>query len=156
MPASAAVATAPGAQRPGWSCEIERIIDGDTIVCAGDEHVRLLLIDTPERGQKPYGALATRALRDLLARNPVVWLEPDIEEVDRYGRTLAYLWLRDGRMVNEEMARRGYAVSLTYPPNVKYVDEIRAAVSEAQEAGRGLWETPAFECTPREYRARDC
>lgn len=135
---------------------VDRIIDGDTIVCGGGERVRLLLIDTPERSQGPYGARATEALEDLLDEADVVRLERDIQPRDQYGRTLAYLWLPDGRMVNEEMARLGYAVPLTYPPNVQYVDRIVAAVASAREAERGLWSTTAFECTPREHRRGSC
>lgn len=148
-----------GAELPqprGRRCPVERIIDGDTLVCEGGERVRLLLIDTPERAQQPFSDLATEALSSLLGEHAVIWLETDVQPVDRYGRTLAYLWLQDGRMVNEEMALSGYAVSLTYPPNVRYVERIRAAVAEAQAAERGLWSTPAFTCTPRDHRARRC
>ena len=140
----------------GRPCTVVRVVDGDTIGCASGERVRLLLIDTPERSQDPYGSMATQALEDLISGQSEVNLEADVEPRDRYGRTLAYVWLADGRMANEEMARGGFAVSLTYPPNVRYVERIRAAVSEARDAGRGLWSTPAFACTPREHRRGDC
>jgi hypothetical protein len=48
-------------------------------------------------------------------------LECDVERRDRYGRMLAYVWV-DGQMVNWALVRQGWAVVLTYPPNVKYVD----------------------------------
>jgi micrococcal nuclease len=59
-------------------------------------------------------------------------------------------------MAHEEMARQGYAVSLTYPPNVRHVERIRSAVEEAKQARRGLWSTSAFERNPRDFRARRC
>jgi micrococcal nuclease len=83
-------------------------------------------------------------------------LETDVDPQDRYGRVLAYAYAADGRMVNEEMALRGYALSLTYPPNVRYVERMRSAVQEARSEGRGLHATSAFACTPKDYRAGNC
>jgi micrococcal nuclease len=53
-----------------------------------------------------------------------VTLELDVQERNRYNRTLAYVYVRDGRMVNEEMARLGL-VLVTDPANVKHVERIR-------------------------------
>jgi micrococcal nuclease len=58
---------------------------------------------------------------------------------DRYGRALVYVWLQDGRMFNEVLAERGYALPLTIPPNVDYAKRFAAAARRAREAGRGLW-----------------
>ncbi len=55
-------------------------------------------------------------------------LDRDVQPRDRYDRTLAYVWLPDGRMANDELAQQGYAVPLTYPPNVRHVKRIRSAV----------------------------
>ena len=71
-----------------------------------------------------------------------VRLEKDISETDKYGRLLRYVYV-DGDFVNLELVRGGYALLLTIPPNVKYVDELLAAQQEAREAKRGLW----GECT---------
>jgi micrococcal nuclease len=141
---------------PGRDCRVARVSDGDTLRCVGGEVVRLLMIDAPENSQPPYGAVAGAALRALTPPGSVVRLETDVRAVDRYHRTLAYVWLPDGRMANEEMARKGYAVALVYPPNVRHVERIRAAVVEAREARRGLWERDAFECLPRDHRAHRC
>ncbi|MEX2154537.1 MAG: thermonuclease family protein [Gemmatimonadaceae bacterium] len=75
---------------------------------------------------------------------------------DPAGRTLAYVYLGDGRMVNEEMARQGFVLALVYPPNVKHVERIRAAVEDARKAERGLWSTSAFECAPVDRRRGRC
>lgn len=42
------------------------------------------------------------------------------KKTDKYGRLLAYVWLSDGRMLNEVLIREGYAQVYTIPPNVKY------------------------------------
>lgn len=148
-----AAATAPGSS---IRCVLERVVDGDTIHCRRGTRIRLLLIGTPEMDQVPYGTEARQFLVELVPLGTALNVAYDVVRQDRYGRTLAYLFMPDGRMVNEEVARAGYAVVSVYPPNVKYVDRIRLAVARAQSAGVGLWETPAFKCTPAEYRANRC
>jgi len=137
-------------------CTIVRVVDGDSVTCAGGLRVRLLLIDAPESDQRPYGAIATRALRYLVPVGERTTLELDVQQRDRYGRLLAYVYAPDGRMVNEEMVREGYALLYTLPPNVRHVDRIRAALEEARAERRGLWVTPAFECPPVLHRRRAC
>ena len=62
-----------------------------------------------------------------------------IEERDRYGRALAYLYLDDGRLLNLLLLKRGYAQVLTIPPNVDFAPRFRMAARRARAAGRGLW-----------------
>ncbi len=136
------------------SCAVERIIDGDTLVCQGGERIRLLLIDAPESGQRPLGAAATREL-EALAGGRVLGVEYDVQRTDRYGRTLAYLWSEEGQ-VNAAMVARGMALIATYPPNVKYVDAMLALQRTAREAGVGLWSVDGFACRPADFRAKRC
>jgi micrococcal nuclease len=72
-----------------------------------------------------------------------VRLELDARQRDRWGRLLAYVWLRDahGRevMANAEIVRRGYAHASTVPPNVRHAELFRALEREARGAERGLW-----------------
>lgn len=138
------------------SCVVDSVNDGDTLSCRDGTRVRLLLIDTPELAQEPYGGRARDALARIAPVDTRLRVETDVQPKDRYGRTLAYLWLPDGTMVNEEMARRGYALVLSYPPNVRYVDRVRGAVEQARRERRGLWGTPAFACSPRDFRAKRC
>ncbi|MCD6033532.1 MAG: domain protein beta Propeller, partial [Thermomicrobiales bacterium] len=67
----------------------------------------------------------------------------DVSDRDRFGRLLRYVWLdfEDGEvyLVNEALVRAGYATFSTFPPDVKYVDEIREAGQFARESGYGLW-----------------
>lgn len=137
-------------------CEVTDVIDGDTIRCGELGRVRLLLIDTPERDQKPWGGRAREALAALIPVGSSVRLESDVQPRDRYGRLLAYLYRLDGLQVNEMMVRNGFAEVLVYPPNVRHVDVLRRAREAAREAKRGLWSTEAFECTPRDHRSDTC
>jgi micrococcal nuclease len=59
-------------------------------------------------------------------------------------------------MVNLMMARQGLAVPLVLPPNVQYVEVIRAAADPAREAGLGLWAVEAFACLPEAFRDGLC
>jgi micrococcal nuclease len=65
-----------------------------------------------------------------------------VEERDRYGRALAYVWLDNGRFLNRMLVARGFAQPLTVPPNVAYEDVFVRAARRARETGRGLWGRP--------------
>jgi micrococcal nuclease len=148
----------PIAAQQRIACRVAHITDGDTFWarCPGDVKVRMLLIDAPERDQFPFGRDAKAQLAGLLPPKSRVTLELDLRRTDRYGRILAYAFGADGRMANEEMVRSGYATVLVYPPNVRYVERIRAAAAEARRANRGLWAKGGFACTPGQHRRRDC
>lgn len=141
---------------PAQTCRVTRVADGDTIHCGRLGRIRLLMIDAPELAQGQPGRDAQRALEHMLPVGTDVTVETDVQPLDTYKRTLGYVYFTDGRMVNEEMARSGYATSLVYPPNVRYVERIRAAVADARKARRGLWATDFFDCSPRDYRAGRC
>jgi len=137
-------------------CVVRKITDGDTFTCKNGTKVRLLLIDAPEHDQKPFGAMARSHLMTLIRAGDTVRLETDVQRHDRYHRLLAYAYLSDGRMINEEMARAGYVLALSYPPDVRYIERIRKAIDGARAAKRGLWRTGAFQCTPYDHRRQWC
>ncbi len=105
--------------------------------------VRYIGVDTPEthhpmRGVEPYGMEAAEANRKLVD-GKTVRLEFDVEQRDRYGRLLAYVYLEDGTFVNAWLVENGYAMVMTIPPNVKHQALFLKLQREAREAGRGLW-----------------
>jgi micrococcal nuclease len=103
--------------------------------------VRLIGVDTPEvHGRAEcFGAEAAAFVERLMPPGARVSYRLGTERRDRYGRALAYVWLRDGRFLNRLLVARGYAQPLTIPPNVEYADRFRADARSAREAGRGLW-----------------
>ncbi len=115
---------------------VVNVTDGDTIEVSDGRRVRYIGINTPERGQ-PFYTEATNINQQLTA-GKTIQLELDIESIDQYGRTLAYVWA-DGLLVNLEIVQQGYANAFTVPPNVKYEAQFRQAEREARETGRGLW-----------------
>jgi len=129
------------------SAQAVRVIDGDTIeVCCvfGDrEKVRYIGINTPEtkhpaKGVEYYGKEASEANRKLVD-GKTINLEFDVEQRDRYGRLLAYVFLKDGTFVNAWLVENGFAQVMTVPPNVKHQELFLKLQREAREAGRGLW-----------------
>ena len=137
------------------ACEVTRIVDGDTIDCEPFGRIRLIGMDTPEADQAPFGQMATQTLANLIPVGSEVLIEPDIEATDQYGRILGYIW-SGGGMVNWTMVRAGYAVVLTYPPNVQYVDWFESAEITARSEFAGLWGIDGFECEPRAHRRGQC
>jgi micrococcal nuclease len=138
------------------TCAITHVVDGDTVRCGAVGRVRLLLIDSPERDQAPWGDRAREALAELIPVGSDVHLETDVRRLDRYRRTLAYVYRPDGLQVNEMMVRNGFAEVYVVPPNVRHVDALRRARDAARVAKRGLWSTEAFDCAPRDHRAKAC
>jgi micrococcal nuclease len=124
---------------------VVRVVDGDTIhvrVGSRVEKVRYIGVNTPEvhhprRGEEPGGRAAARVNRTLVESRRVR-LELDVQQRDRYGRLLAYVWIGEA-MVNAELVRLGYAQVMTVPPNVRYQAVLLKHQREARDSGRGLW-----------------
>lgn len=147
----------PGPQRPPPSavaCVVKKLADGDSLTCADGRKVRLLLIDTPEMQQKPWGPMAKRQLELLARPGTSLRLERDKTPKDRYGRTLAYAWAGDV-MINERMVANGWAVVLAYQ-DVRYLERMKRAERLAQAGKKGLWQDWAFRCRPVDFRAHRC
>jgi micrococcal nuclease len=138
------------------SARVIMVHDGDTvsvILRGREEKVRLIGIDAPELGQKPWGRKAKKHLEEILSRTGwITLLEFDVQERDKYGRLLAYLWTRDKKLINLEMLKDGFAVLYTLPPNVKYVEVLRDGQHSARENDLGIWGRDGLRETPQEYR----
>ncbi len=135
-------ATLPLAAQQAETFLVTRVIDGDTIVLEGMGTVRLIGVDTPEtvdprRPVQRFGKEASEFTRALLAGRRVR-VAYDQERTDRYGRTLAYVYLLDGTFVNAEIVRQGYGLAYTRFP-FKYLDAFRRHERDARQQQRGLW-----------------
>jgi micrococcal nuclease len=126
---------------------VVNVVDGDTIdvlIDGREIRVRLIGMDTPEThsGVEFLGPEASQALSDLVAGKDVV-LEKDVSDTDRYGRALRYVWLEEDSgwlLVNLELIRLGFAQITTYPPDVKYVDQLYVPAQDAAQAEAiGVW-----------------
>lgn len=119
-------------------CELERVVDGDTIIVHNSEgeriRVRLTGINAPEsvhpdeNENTEEGRDASQFLKDLLENVDTVYLEYDEEQFDQYDRTLAYVWIDTGDtyiMVNEIMLATDHAEPVYIEPNLRYADTFR-------------------------------
>ena len=129
---------------------VQRVVDGDTfiaVVGARRFRVRLIGVDTPET-VKPntpvqcYGPEASAYAKHLLTGKEVR-LVYDVDRYDRYGRTLAYVYLGK-TLFNLALVQQGYAVIETVPPDIAHVEEFVAAQRAARAKHLGLWLTCAF------------
>ncbi|VVB82642.1 Staphylococcal nuclease homologue [uncultured archaeon] len=121
---------------------VERIIDGDTIVVSNNTHVRLLGINTPEKGEF-YHDEAINFLSELILNKTVI-LEYGKDKTDLYGRTLAYILL-DGKNINIEQVRNGFANFYIYDQD-KYTKVLENAWNECIANGTNLCEKSQDKC----------
>ena len=115
--------------------------DGDTLYLSRIGKVRLIGVDTPEvyGGVECYGRRASGFVERVAPLGSRVLYRLGVEERDRYGRALAYIWLGDGRFLNRLLVVQGYAQPLTIPPNDEYADVFVEASRSARRASAGLW-----------------
>ncbi len=148
-PASDPTAPAVLAQPSGLpTASVVEVIDGDTVDVRLNGRIvwlRLIGIDTPEikdprRPVECFGQEASAHAHALLDGQSVA-LEADASqgETDRYGRTLRYVWLMDGRLFNQVMIAEGYAFEYTYNLPYTYQAAFQDAQHAAREQQRGLW-----------------
>lgn len=134
---------------PEGSVKVRDVIDGDTIELESGDKVRYIGINTPEtvdprRGVQCFGKEASKRNKELVLGVPV-YLEKDISEEDKYGRLLRNVFLDDprattsARMVGALLVQEGYAAVSTYPPDIKYKDQLLKLQKEAIDGKIGLW-----------------
>ncbi len=112
--------------------------DGDTFELLRNGQtitVRLFGVDTPEKNQA-YGQRAKQFASDLAFGKNVRLIE---HNKDRYGRTVGTIILPDGRSLNEELVREGYAWHYTAYSKDKTLANLEA---DARRFKRGLWQDP--------------
>lgn len=163
--AAEAQAQSPPAQQPAaalpagipdgvQTATVARHVDGDTLwvepvedgpLALGAAHaIRLISIDTPEtvHPTQPvgcYGPEASEFVKQTLPVGARVHLESDVEDTDRFGRFLRYLWTTDGEMFNEMAVAGGFAEVVVFPPNDRHYDHLVEVQERAQAEDAGLW-----------------
>jgi len=140
-PGESAGDLAPGAH------QVERVVDGDTLLLRLHVYVRLQGVDAPETVRPdhpveswgPEASAFTKAFVE--AGSGRVAIEIDGERRDQHGRSLAFVWV-DGRMLNEELVRAGLArAKLGYNYSQAKKDRLRRAEQQARREGLGIWST---------------
>lgn len=127
----------------GRDVKVARVLDGDTFDTADGERIRLLGIDAPEVAHhdseaEHFGNESRAWLTEKLG-DQTVKLTFDQRRKDVYGRTLAWVWIKQN-LVNEDSLRTGNARLLSdfgLPRELE--PRLRKATADARVAKRGLW-----------------
>ena len=128
-----------GQANPRQAAMVVDVVDGDTIEVDIDGEtyrVRYIGMDTPER-DRPFYDESTAKNAELVEGQSVL-LVKDVSETDQYDRLLRYVFVGD-TFVNFELVNQGYAVAVTFPPDVACERTFRLAEADARSRGLGLW-----------------
>lgn len=136
--------------------QVNKVIKPDTLQLSNGELVKLIGIEGPARPKfqdvkrdahgfiipdddptTPFEVEAVRFVKKTLNDRPVK-LEFDAERRGDDGLLQAYVFLPDGKLLNEEILRFGYADLRLKMPNMKYADRFRKAYREARKEMRGM------------------
>jgi micrococcal nuclease len=144
---------------------VVKVVDGDTLDIAvtdlrnqkSNTRIRLWGVDTPETKHpgKPvqhYGPEASAfTTRQTLNQAVTVVLEPFENTRGKYGRLLAYIYLSDGKMLNEELIAQGYGYA---DPRFDHVMKMRfrKLQKQARKYERGLWKAVPPDELPKYLR----
>jgi micrococcal nuclease len=111
------------------------VSDGDTIKVMYQGHaerVRLYGIDCPEKGQAFGNRAKQFTSKMVFGKNVLV----KTHGCDKYGRILGDVFTPDGRSLNQELVRAGYAWWFRRYSNDRNLERLE---EEARSAKRGLW-----------------
>ena len=131
-----------GAPTAYAASNVSKVVDGDTITMSNGEKVRLIQIDTPELASKEcYGIQAKSELSKLLSQAGEVSLssDPNLDEVDKYGRLLRYVFVGNTNL-NLKLVEIGAAAPYFYRGEKGiYAAQFLKAAQTAQKRKLGMW-----------------
>ncbi len=128
--------------------QVTKVVDGDTFwidnLQPGGLKIRFIGIDAPEsrnafKKKKQFYGKESKEFLTALLKDQKVRLEFDVDSLDLFNRTLAYVYLENGEMVNELIVKSGNGILMTVAPNVKYEELFVKAQKYARENKLGLW-----------------
>ena len=118
------------------SAVVERVIDGDTLVLANGERVRLIGIDAPEKGEKCFEEAKNRLQQLVFGR--LVFLRRDVSDRDKYGRLVRFVYL-DRVFVNLVLVEEGLALAFEFKPDNSLAWLFRESELAALDGNGCLW-----------------
>jgi len=121
---------------------VARVIDGDTFVLENGERVRLIGIDTPEKGEYCFEDAKNRLQEIVLGKE--VLLYKDKSNRDKYGRLVRFAYV-DGFFVNLALLEEGFGFAFEFEPDTTMSDVFRKAEEKAGEGSGCIWKKEWIE-----------
>lgn len=125
--------------------EFSKCTDGDTahfLIKGKDTTVRFLAINAPEytKTKEPYGKEASEYVCDILTNANTIELEYDdgSDTLDKYGRTLAWVYA-DDVLLQRELVQRGLAEVKYIYGDYAYTEELKTLEKEAKKEKLNMW-----------------
>jgi micrococcal nuclease len=116
-----------------------KILDGDTFILSGDRRIRLLGMDTPEKGE-PFSE-AAKNFADSLLFGRHITIEFEKNTQDKYGRLLGYVYANN-LLINKLLVERGLARLYLFQGTKKHNNELFSAQKQARDRKLGIWSLP--------------
>ncbi|KTT08885.1 nuclease [Pseudomonas oryzihabitans] len=139
----------------GQEVEVRQVVDGDTLRLVDGRSVRLIGVNAPELGKsggtaQPYAEAARRRLQALVeASDERLRLVPGSEATDHYGRTLAYLYDRQGHNLEAQLIAEGLGYAVAIAPNTRLAACQAAAERQARQSRLGVWKQDPTQASTR-------
>jgi len=130
---------------PDWR-KVKHVHDGDSLQLADRRKIRLIGVNTPElardeRAAEPYArearSLVIKLIRQAHWRVGLIY---GPQRKDRYGRTLAHVFLPDGSNLSERLLLNGLGSHIAITPNLGYLDCYKQAQLQARKQQQNLWQ----------------
>ncbi|VAX12102.1 hypothetical protein MNBD_GAMMA24-325 [hydrothermal vent metagenome] len=142
-------ATSCASSRYDENVIVKRVIDGDTLQLDDGRKLRLIGVNTPERGRNGQTAepLANRAwhlLQALASPGSALRLRWGKEKKDRYGRLLAHVFNAENRNLSASLLTAGMGAAIQIPPNLWAYQCYLHAEQSARKQHRGIWRLAYF------------
>ena len=124
---------------------VAHVYDGDTIKLTDGRKLRLIGINTPERGRdgkkdQHFYLSAKNQLQEIIKNNHnQLKIVLGKEKRDRHKRLLAHIFTSDGKNISATLLKNGQGFSIAIPPNTQFLSCYKNAEKEAQKHKRGIW-----------------
>ncbi len=134
------------------SFTVSRVHNGKSFTVKSGEKTRLASIQVPnirethgrKRPGEPMGTQSHQALIDLI-QNQEITLEYGPQKQDRKGRLIGIIRLKDGRSVQEEMIKQGWAITYPFPDLRKPLPKWLKLEEQARKAKKGIWQNSYWD-----------
>ena len=127
------------------TAQVAHVYDGDTVKLVDGRKIRLIGINTPERGRdgkqdEPFYLDAKKQLQNIIRKNNnQIKIVYGKDKHDRYKRLLAHIFTKDNENITATLIKNGMGFTVAVPPNIQLLNCYQDAESSAQKSKHGIW-----------------